>query len=93
MVDYIKLGMMSAEFKDDCIEIDKAFEEANSKMMQDAWDALKDNNLKKRDILTEKIKKLPEVVQKAKAEAWERIADRHGLDVEASKEALRRMQN
>lgn len=79
-MDYVKLGMMKAEFEVACSEIDNRLSEAKHGLMQDAYQAVLRGDLAERDRLcNEKWDKAEDARKKAKTEAWLRIGEKHGI--------------
>lgn len=79
MTDFIKLGMMKAEFDAACKAIDERARQASTESLKSAWQALLDNNLTKRDRACDKAAGIADLVVRAKTEAWLRIGEKHGF--------------
>ena len=79
MHDYIKLGMMKAEFEEACRAIDARAAQASKSTMSSAFASLLAGDIVERDRLCDSLLDIDDVKKRAKIEVWLQIGERHGI--------------
>ena len=89
MIDFIKLGMMVAEFRDACSAIDRRAAEVGKDRLSSAFQALLTGDTVGRDRHCDMATKVDETARRAKTEAWLRVGEKYGLDRETAERLLK----
>lgn len=80
MINYVKLGMMMAEWRDACRAIDARASEAFRQSLQSGFQAILAGDALGRDRHCATAERVSEAQQRAKLEAGLRIGEKYGFD-------------
>ena len=90
-MDWVKFGMMKAEFEEACAAIDQRAADVALNCLRSGFAALLGGDVEKRDRICQSADTIPGAVDAAKMEAWYRIGEKHGLSRDQAAILLQRI--